>query len=67
MKMNLVAGVCAGVACATLFAGAARAAIPTAGAADPVVPGQWHSNLEAATDKAKELNAPMFVVWGTEE
>jgi len=66
MKMKLVAGVCAGVACATLFAGAARAAIPTAGAADPVVPGQWHSNLEAATDKAKELNAPMFVVWGEE-
>lgn len=62
--MKLVAGVCVGMACAILSAGVARAAIPTAGLNDPVVPGQWHSNLTTATAKAKELNAPMFVVWG---
>lgn len=35
-----------------------------AGPSEPVELGVWHSDLVAATAKAKELGVPMLVVWG---
>jgi hypothetical protein len=66
--MTKIGGRLMTVVCTVVLAGVLRGAeieeIPTAGLNDPVVPGQWHSNLAKATQYAKEHNLPLFVHWG---
>ena len=54
-----------GVSLVTLFSGFAAARPLPAASTDPVVLGQWHSNLDAAKSKAAELNVPLLVFWGS--
>ncbi len=58
-RVGLLSGIILLCACVASATGVYPAAPDS-----PVVPGQWHSNLAAAEAKAKELGAPMLVLWG---
>ena len=49
----------------SLLMGCLEAKPVPAGFDEPVVLGQWHSNLEAAKAKAAELGVPLLVIWGS--
>ena len=48
-----------------LFSGFVTARPAPAASNDPVVLGQWHSNLAAAQAEAAALNVPLLVFWGS--